>query len=219
MPHDYRWISKHDPKVQAAYANLMSLLQDVHHDLQYYSFQHRVVGSYKRNMITYDAKSNTGFDLDVNIYPDDPDESLSPKEIKLRFKTSLDKFGCRYGFAPADDSTRVLTIKAIDYFSRQIYYSIDFAFVFDYRHRGIDRQQYVHFHKNAAIPYYSWAEQSKGFYRQEDKINWLKKRGLWNELRDDYIDKKNRNTDPDCHSRSIFAKAINELCQKHGYNG
>ena len=31
------------------------------------------------------------------------------------------------------------------------------------------------------------------------------------------IIKKNRNENPDKHSRSIFAESVNEMCQKNGY--
>ena len=51
----------------------------------------------------------------------------------------------------------------------------------------------------------------------ERKIDWLKKKGLWNELTDYYIFKKNINDNPDKHSRSIFAESVNEMCQKNCY--
>ena len=89
--HDFRFISKHAPEVKAAYSDLIQLLSLVHDDLKHkYKFEHRVVGSYERDMITYDLKSNVGFDLDVNITPHDDDQKYSAKEIKLSFKRSLD---------------------------------------------------------------------------------------------------------------------------------
>lgn len=50
-----------------------------------------------------------------------------------------------------------------------------------------------------------------------DKIDWLNENGYWGELRDYYIEKKNTNSNPQKHSRSIYAEAITEMCQKHGY--
>lgn len=62
MKHDFKFISKHSPQVKSAYSNLMEILSLVHDDLRkQYTFQHEPVGSYSRNMITYDAKSNKGF--------------------------------------------------------------------------------------------------------------------------------------------------------------
>lgn len=84
MKHDFRCISKHDPKVAAAYDDLMQLLNDVRKELRAeFTFQHRLVGSYARNMITYDEKSNTGFDFDVNIYPNDDKETFYQKSSSL----------------------------------------------------------------------------------------------------------------------------------------
>lgn len=47
-----------------------------------------------------------------------------------------------------------------------------------------------------------------------EKIEWLKSNGLWNDLLDYYIEKKNNNLNPDKHSRAIFAESIAEMCQK-----
>ena len=72
MKHDFKFISKHSPQVKSAYSDLMEILSLVHDDLRkQYTFQHKPVGSYSRDMITYDAKSNIGFDFDINIYPND----------------------------------------------------------------------------------------------------------------------------------------------------
>ena len=133
MKHDFKFISKHSPEVKSAYSDLMEILSLVHDDLRkQYTFQHKPVGSYSRNMITYDAKSNIGFDFDINIYPNDEDNRFTAKQIKLLFKQSLDKFAHRYGYDFAEDSTRVLTIKVKDRKNSRILHSVDFAFVNDY---------------------------------------------------------------------------------------
>ena len=112
MQHDFKYISKRDSQVAAAYDDLMLLLQEVRKELKgHYTFQHRVVGSYARNMITYDAKSNVGFDFDVNIYPND--DGMEPKQIKLQFKKALDKHVKAHGFDYAEDSTRVLKTRSM----------------------------------------------------------------------------------------------------------
>ena len=83
MKHDFKFISKHSPQVKSAYSALMEILSLVHNDLRkQYTFQHESVGSYSRNMITYDAKSNIGFDFDINIYPNDEENRFTAKQIK-----------------------------------------------------------------------------------------------------------------------------------------
>ena len=47
---------------------------------------------------------------------------------------------------------------------------------------------------------------------------WIKENGLWDEeMKKLYIDKKNKNDNPDMHSRAIFAMTIHEICQKIGF--
>ena len=40
---------------------------------------------------------------------------------------------------------------------------------------------------------------------------------LWQQVRDNYIDKKNANTDANKKSRSIFSESIHQVCQQNGY--
>lgn len=65
MKHDYRYISRNDPKVKKAYYDIQNMLKEVQ-DLfrEEFTFKFDVTGSYLRNMITYDVKSNVGYDFD-----------------------------------------------------------------------------------------------------------------------------------------------------------
>ena len=47
-----------------------------------FTFQYEFVGSVKRNMVTWDVKSNVGFDFDVNIRVNDDDEEFKAKTLK-----------------------------------------------------------------------------------------------------------------------------------------
>lgn len=215
MRHDFRYISRKDPKLRDSYNNLMRLLQAVRNDLKEYTFQHKIIGSYSRNMVTYDAKSNTGFDFDVNIYPND--EKYSAEEIKRLFKKTLDKKCKAFGFDYAEDSTRVLTIKVKDRKNASVVYSVDFAFVYDYKDKdGLLRQKYIHFNKEQGS--YDWRDQPNSYYLLDEKVRWIKGKGLWEiQLKPYYIEKKNNNNDSTVHSRTIFAISVNEICQKYGY--
>ena len=78
------------------------------------------------------------------------------------------------------------------------------------------RQQYIRFNKMQNS--YTWEEQGDGYYHLQEKIQWIKDQELWeSDLRPYYLLKKNLNTDPDLHSRTIFAIAVHEICQKNGY--
>ena len=209
--HDFRYVTKNEAKpIKEELYQLLYEVQDFVRD--YFTFKFTTVGSSSRNMITYDANSNIGFDFDINIEVNDDDENFEPKEIREIVRNAINRAASRYGYKNCEDSTRVLTIKMVDTSHSRIIHSCDFAIVYNC---GDGRQQYIRFNKDNN--YYSWEYQGNGFIGLEKKIDWLKREKLWSELRVYYISKKNCNDNPDKHSRSIFAESINEMCQKNGY--
>lgn len=120
----------------------------------------------------------------------------------------------KYGYDYPEDSTRVLTIKMKDREKSCIIHSCDFAIVTRYIDgEGYEGRQYIH----KVHGKYTWCKQSKGYYMLPDKVDWIKENDLWNVLRDLYIEKKNKNNDPNVHSRSIFAMSVHEVCRKYGF--
>ena len=112
---------------------LIQIIKSVQDEVrQYFTFQFYFVGSVKRNMVTYDIKSNKGFDFDVDIYVNDDECRFSAKEIKTIIRLALNKVAYRYGYDDAEDSTRVITIKVKDRENSKILHSCDFAIVNDY---------------------------------------------------------------------------------------
>lgn len=187
---------------------LIKLVQDELRE--HFTFQFKFVGSVKRNMVTYDIKSNVGFDFDLNIMVNDDDQNYSAKEIKQRLMKAFNKYAHKYHYDFCEDSTRVFTIKVKDKINSRIKYSCDFAIVNNY---GKNQQEYIRFNKQSNT--YNWVEQSNGFYLLPEKISFCKRNFLWQEVRDTYIEKKNNNKDK--KSRSIFADTIHQVCQQNGY--
>lgn len=209
--HDFRYVTKNETKpIKEELYQILYKVQDLVRD--HFTFKFTPVGSSSRNMITYDAKSNIGFDFDINIEVNDDDENFEPKEIRTILRNAIGRVAPRYGYTHCEDSTRVLTIKKVNTFASHIIHSCDFAIVYNC---SDGRQQYIRFNKKNN--YYSWEYQGNGFVDLDKKIDWLKKNKLWDKLQDHYIVKKNKNDDPDKHSRSIFAESVNEMCQKNGY--
>jgi len=183
----------------------------------YFTFQYHFVGSSRRNMITRDSTSNLGFDFDVDIEVNDPDEDYSAKEIRNILRDSLNKITNSNGYPTfkydyTEDSTRVLTMKVKDKRNSCILHSCDFCIVYN---TADNRQQYIRYNKKQN--YYSWEYQPEGFSSLPEKIDFCKRNKLWIEVRDLYIDKKNRNIDNNKKSRSIFAETIQQVCQQNGY--
>ena len=197
-------------------------LYEIIHKLQdevreYFTFQYHFVGSSKRNMITRGRNSNTGFDFDVNIEVNDPDEDYSAEEIRNILRNGLDRVTNPYGrsifgYDYTEDSTRVLTIKVKDKANSRILHSCDFCVVNECED---GRQQYIRYNKKQQS--YSWEYQPKGYYELPEKIEWIKRNGLWQQVRDVYLDKKNMNADKNKKSRSIFAETVHQVCQQNGY--
>ena len=209
--HDFRYVTKKQAQpIKDELYHILYMVQDLVRDN--FTFSFTPIGSSIRNMITCDAKSNIGFDFDINIEVNDDNEDFEPKEIRTIIRTAIDRVAPRYGYKNCEDSTRVLTIKKVDTSHSRIIHSCDFAIVYNC---GDGRQQYIRFNKDNN--YYFWEYQGKGFVGLEKKMDWLKRENLWGELQDYYIYKKNCNDNPDKHSRSIFAESINEMCQKNGY--
>ncbi len=207
--HDFRYVTKNEAKpIKKELYQILYEAQDLVRDK--FTFSFTPIGSSSHNMITYDVKSNIGFDFDINIEVNDDNEDFELKEIRTIIRTAIDRIASRYGYRFCEDSTRVLTIKKVNTFTSHIIHSCDFAIVYNC---ADGRQQYIRFNKDNN--YYSWEYQGKGFADLNKKMYWLKKNGLWGNLQDYYIEKKNAN--PDKHSRSIFAESINEMCQKNGY--
>ena len=215
MQHDFHYISKKNSEVQKAYRDILNILKDTQNLLrQDFSFRFNVIGSYKRNMITYDKKSNIGYDFDFNIEVND--NRLKPKELKNMLQNAIGKVCVKYGYDTPEDSTRVLTIKKKNRRNSCIIHSCDFAIVNTYTDdENKSHQEYIHFNK--ATGSYTWCEQAMSFYMLTKKINWIKKNSLQNDMRKLYLKKKNNNDDPNVHSRSIFAQTVQEVCQKYGF--
>lgn len=212
--HDFEYVPNEEWKpVRDELFDIIHNLQDEVRDE--FTFKYHFVGSSKRKMITRDQNSNTGYDFDVNIEVNDPDENYSPEEIRNILRKGLDKVRNSYGYKIfrydyTEDSTRVLTIKVKDRAKSSILHSCDFCIVYEC---GDGRQQYIRYNKNQNS--YSWEYQPKGYMELPAKIEWIKKHGLWQQVRDHYLYKKNINESPDKHSRAVFAETVHEVWQRN----
>ena len=211
--YHFQYVTKKEIRpVRNQLEELLHLVQDEIRNT--FTFQYKFVGSVSRNMVTFDKKGNKGFDFDVDIKVNDEEENFTAKEIKHILMNAFDQLAEKFGYDRCEDSTRVFTIKVKDRENSKIYHSCDFAIVYNCEN---GRQQYIKFNKSAKPPYYSWEFQSEGFYKIEEKIKFCKDNDLWIDVRNLYLEKKNRNTAPSEKSRQIFAKTIHQICQRNGY--
>ena len=201
----FEYVSKKEyGSVKDDLIELIHLVQD--EVREYFTFRYDFIGSASRNMITREVNGNVGYDFDVNIRVNDPEEHYSAEKLRKILKEGFDKHNSKFNYDYTEDSSRVLTIKVKDRKNKRVLHSCDFAIVFDC---GDGRQQYVRFNKQQQS--YSWEYQPQGFYQLDERIAAIKEENLWQEVRNVYLDKKCRNADFNKKSRSIFAETINEI--------
>ena len=209
--HDYQYVPM--SKAKPVWNELVEILHEVQNLVrQEFTFHFTPIGSYKRNMVTYDMKSNIGFDFDVNIEVNDKEEAFRPDEIRRIIRNAINRVAPHYGYGYCEDSTSVLTIKKINNFQSRIIHSCDIAIVYEC---SDGRQQYIRFNKNSNN--YTWEYRGKGFDGFSERWDWLIHNGHKDDLLEYYIKKKNDNNDPNKHSRSLLAESVKELCDKFGY--
>lgn len=206
--YHYDYVTRRQAKpYREEFQNILFELQDLVRDN--FTFQFQFIGSSARNMITFDSTTNIGFDFDVNIEVNDPNEEYSPGEIRNIIINALNRIIIPHGFNFVENGTRVLTIKKVDLYRSKIQYSCDIAIVNNYVDRkGGNHQEYIRYIKTQNT--YIWAEQTSP-YNLEKKIKVIKKHNLWNDVFELYLDKKNYNTDKNKKSRNLYAETINEI--------
>ena len=212
---EFEYVSKREyGPVKEDLVELIHLVQD--EVREHFTFRYDFIGSASRNMITREINGNVGYDFDVNIRVNDPDNSYSAKKIRNILKSAFDKHAKKFMYDDAEDSTRVITIKVKDKKNSRILHSCDFAVVNDYIDEdGDEHQEYIHFNKKQNT--YEWQEQPEGYYMLLERIDDIKEHNLWKKVRDLYLEKKSKNTDSHKKSRSIFAETVKEVHDKYFY--
>ncbi len=212
--HNFEYVPK--SKTKPVKIEIIKLINEVQDDVRNtFTFSYEFIGSEPRNMVTYDSKSNIGFDFDVNIRVNKV-ENFTAKQIKTTLINGFNNIAPNYGFDYCEDSKRVITIKIKDKKNSKILFSCDFAIVHDYiDDYGDERQEYIFLNKKTNK--YVWQDQPDGFYELPEKEEWCKENGLWNDVLKLYLILKDKNTDKNKKSRSIYAETIHQICQKNGY--
>ena len=176
------------------------------------TFQFYRIGSAgDRHLITREVNGNRGFDFDYNfeIQKYNPDY-YDPKKLKKIFIDEFNKYFSS-DYECAEDSTSVFTIKNIDKKKSKIRHSFDFAIVdYVYDKEGRVRQRYIRFDKNTQG--YSWAFR-KLHNSHSDYEKFIKSKGLWNSLRDLYLENKNK--EPNKKSRIVYYQTLETIYRRN----
>lgn len=171
------------------------------------TFQHKLIGSGNRHLVTRLVGGNTGYDFDYNLILMSYREDYSEKEFKEAFINSFNKAikGTQYKFA--ENSTSAITIKVVDQKNKRILHSCDFVII-EYEDDDAPEEGYYYI-RNLKDGRYQWAFRNLS-KNVDEKLNEILDYWVdgWRAIKDEYIKLKCRQ---DKHSFVLYLEAINNI--------
>ena len=170
------------------------------------TFTYRLVGSAKRNLVI--RHHNQGFDCDYQIFIQRNSKALSPKEIKLLFKSVIDEVCVVDCFEPCENSTSSLTIKMVDKAQSKVRVGYDIVMlqetdeglkILRCQNKGTKKESFVF-------------ELLPNITNMSAKLAKIKGKKQWDKLRERYYNKK-INYNGEKKSFQLLNEAINEVLQ------
>ena len=184
MKH-YEYVSRNEARpYREEFEQIISQLQN--RLRSEFTFQKHFIGSGSRNMITFDQKTNRGFDFDVNLEMNETSDEYNPDDVYKMIFGGLQSIASMKGFKVVR-GTRVITLKKVNTVKSKIEYSCDIAIVNNYEEDGCFGQEYIRFNKKHRS--YAWTNQPSPFLL-EDKVDEIQQNNMWNEVRELYYIRK-----------------------------
>ena len=173
---------------------------------EYFTFDFFLIGSGAKNLVTRNGDEGA-FDLDYNFVIQKDKQGLinNPKKIKELFINAFNDSNPGLGFNPANNSTSVITSRLV--YGNRLHFSFDVAILCEGNNGN-----YLKIVQNKTNGQYYWNE-IKSSREYKSKMDVIKEAGLWNELRENYLNRKNlyltRNEEK--ASFSVLLEVLNEL--------
>lgn len=208
----FEYVTKRE--YQPVRLELEKIIQKVHHYMRKehnISFQHKLIGSGNRHLITRVVNGNGGFDFDYNfiIPAPEPGYKWNADVIKSKFMEAINFALNGTKYSNSKDSTSAITIKVIDQKNSRIVHSCDFAIIYYDNESNFNGYYYLRNWKNQGR--YSFEERALSA-NVDDKLNViLTYSDGWNSIRKEYLKLKNSNRDENKHSFSIYLEAVNNI--------
>ena len=184
------------------------------------SAQFSLVGSGARNMITRDGDGPYDLDYNLLVMKAD-DEYCDPRLLKDTIRNALNKAVGGKFFSDAQDSTSCLT--ALLHFGKtsNIKFSFDVAII--KKNPNGNYMRLIHNKNVYALGWdqYTWNEVPNS-HQVKDRADKLKRAGLWQKVRDRYLEKKNMylfRQDHDHPSFVVYVEAVNEVYNRYFNRG
>lgn len=175
------------------------------------TFQHKLIGSGSKHLVTRIKGGNKGFDFDYNFIIPHPGEGYYWKAdvIKSQFTEAL-KFALKgTKYSNPNDSTSAITIKVVDRNNSRILHSCDFAII--YYSEDDDFNGYYYLKNWKKHGRYSF-EQRLASSNVNEKLDYiLSFQNGWNIIREEYLKLKNANKDINKKSFVLYLETINNV--------
>ena len=182
--------------------------------------QFSLVGSGVRNMVT--RNGDGPYDLDYNLLVIKADgEYRDPRLLKDAIRNSLNKAVGRKFFSDTQDSTSCLTALLHFRDTPNVEFSFDVAII--KKNPNGNDMRLIHNKNVYALGWdqYTWNEVPNS-YQVKDKADEIKEEGLWQEVRDRYLEKKNMylsRQDRNHPSFVVYVEAVNEVYNRYFNRG
>lgn len=205
MANQYEYVTRRE--FSPINQNFQLIINQVHKEMKQHgiTFQHELIGSGSRRLVTRISGGNTGYDFDYNLVIQQVPDEFSPKKIKNLFRESFRRALRNTKYKDPEDSTSVLTIKMIDSKNSRIIHSFDIALTFC----SEDGEKYIRNNKNGS---YTWEYRKCKVFNQElvEEIKDFYVDG-WGLIYEEYLDLKNNNRDSNKHSYNLYVEAVNNI--------
>ena len=179
------------------------------------SAQFSLIGSGARNMITRNGEGP--YDLDYNLLIMKAEERYwnDLRLLKETVRNALNRAERNEFFSDAQDSTSCLTALLHFKDTPNVEFSFDVAII-----KKNPNGNYMRLVHNKPWNQYTWNEVPRS-HQVKDRADDIKEEGLWQEVRDRYLEKKNMylfRQDHNHPSFVVYVEAVNEVYNKY-FNG
>ena len=174
------------------------------------TFQHRLIGSGKRHLITRVKNGNSGFDFDYNLIVAAPiDFKWKPKILKLQFMNAFEKALQGTKYSHPKDSTSAITIKVVDKKNSKILHSCDFAII--YYDENVESNGYYCLKNLKSQNRYAFEYRNLSYNIDGKLDEILCYSDGWEVIKEEYLKLKCSNKDENKRSFSLYLEAINNV--------
>lgn len=219
MKYEYVNKSEYAPAREEVEKIIKELHKRLKKKVKGFTFQHKLIGSGNRHLITRIVGGNKGYDFDYNLVLNcKPGYFWEPKFAKELIIDTLREIVEDTIFDYPENSRSAITIKVKDTKNSKIVHSVDFGIIYYPNEEAFNGYKYIKTIKTDSEIIYVWEKRLLSNYLDE-KIDWLKENveNYRAEVRKEYLYLKNLKANKAKRSFSIYLETINNIFNSFYY--